>query len=43
MNILDMSPSIDVVDLTGGAPELNPAFRFLVEEARKRNKEVIDR
>jgi MoaA/NifB/PqqE/SkfB family radical SAM enzyme len=31
------------VDLTGGAPELNPTFRFLVEEARKRNKEVIDR
>ena len=43
MNILDNSPSVDTVDLTGGAPELNPAFRFLVREARKRNKEVIDR
>lgn len=43
MNILDMSSSIDTVDLTGGAPELNPSFRFLVREARKRNKEVIDR
>jgi radical SAM/Cys-rich protein len=43
MDILDKSPSIDTVDLTGGAPELNPTFRFLVEEARKRNKEVIDR
>lgn len=43
MAIMDNSPSIDVVDLTGGAPELNPSFRFLVEEARKRGKEVIDR
>jgi radical SAM/Cys-rich protein len=43
MDILDKSSSIDTVDLTGGAPELNPTFRFLVEEARKRNKEVIDR
>lgn len=43
MSIMDNSPSIDIVDLTGGAPELNPSFRFLVEEARKRGKEVIDR
>jgi radical SAM/Cys-rich protein len=31
------------VDLTGGAPELNPHFRFLVEEARQRGRHVIDR
>jgi radical SAM/Cys-rich protein len=31
------------VDLTGGAPELNPNFRFLVEEARARGRHVIDR
>jgi radical SAM/Cys-rich protein len=31
------------VDLTGGAPELNPNFRFLVDEAASRNKHVIDR
>jgi radical SAM/Cys-rich protein len=31
------------VDLTGGAPELNPNFRFLVEEAARRGKHVIDR
>lgn len=43
LKILDMSSSIDTVDLTGGAPELNPSFRFLVKEARKRNKEIIDR
>ncbi len=31
------------VDLTGGAPELNPHFRYLVEEAVQRGKHVIDR
>jgi radical SAM/Cys-rich protein len=31
------------VDLTGGAPELNPNFRFLVEQASERGKHVIDR
>jgi radical SAM/Cys-rich protein len=31
------------VDITGGAPELNPHFRFLVDEARARGKHVIDR
>ena len=31
------------VDLTGGAPELHPDFRYLVDEARKRGKHVIDR
>jgi len=31
------------VDLTGGAPELNPNFRFLVDECTARGKHVIDR
>jgi len=31
------------VDLTGGAPELNPNFRYLVEECVARGKSVIDR
>ena len=31
------------VDVTGGAPELNPWFRFLVEEARRRCGRVLDR
>lgn len=34
---------IQTLDLTGGAPEMNPHFRWLVEEARKRNVKVIDR
>ncbi len=35
--------SIDVLDLTGGAPEMNPHFRHLVTEARRLGVEVIDR
>jgi radical SAM/Cys-rich protein len=31
------------VDITGGAPELNPHFRYLVEECVARGKRVIDR
>src|SRR5690554_7848977 len=32
------------LDLTGGAPEMNPYFRWFVEEARKAGaKEIIDR
>ena len=34
---------IQVLDLTGGAPEMNPHFRYLVTEARKLGAEVIDR
>lgn len=30
-------------DITGGAPEMNPHFKFLVTEAKKRNVHVIDR
>jgi len=37
-----LKPSI--VDLTGGAPEMNEHFRFLVSELRRRNvDEIIDR
>jgi radical SAM/Cys-rich protein len=34
---------IPTVDITGGAPELNPSFRFLVEESRRLGRHVIDR
>ncbi|HWY07239.1 MAG TPA: hypothetical protein VNY24_10290, partial [Candidatus Acidoferrales bacterium] len=30
MDLLAASPSISAVDITGGAPELNPNFRWLV-------------
>ncbi|MEL6105617.1 MAG: arsenosugar biosynthesis radical SAM (seleno)protein ArsS [Planctomycetota bacterium] len=35
--------SLAVVDLTGGAPEMNPSFRPLVDEFRSRGIRVIDR
>jgi radical SAM/Cys-rich protein len=41
--LLDLNPAIAVVDLTGGAPEMNPSFRRLVIEARRRHLRVIDR
>ena len=34
---------IPTVDITGGAPELNPNFRWLVEQARALDRHVIDR
>lgn len=34
---------IPTVDITGGAPELNPNFRFLVEECKKLGRHVMDR
>lgn len=34
---------IPTVDITGGAPELNPHFRWLVEQSRRLSRHVIDR
>ena len=34
---------IPTLDITGGAPELNPQFRFLVKEAAALERRVIDR
>ena len=35
--------NISTVDLTGGAPEMNPHFRWFVEEIRKLERQVIVR
>jgi len=35
--------SAHTVDLTGGAPEMHPRFRYIVEQACDRGKHVIDR
>ena len=45
VQLLDASGGehLETVDLTGGAPELNPVFRYLVSEARGRGLKVIDR
>ncbi len=42
LNILAES-DIRTVDLTGGAPEMNPEFRWFVEEIKKLEKHVIVR
>jgi len=42
---LDVLARTDIatIDLTGGAPEMNPNFRWLVEESRRLRRHVIDR
>jgi radical SAM/Cys-rich protein len=35
--------AIQTLDLTGGAPELNPHFRYLVEQASAQGVRVVDR
>jgi radical SAM/Cys-rich protein len=41
--IIQNTPSITTVDITGGAPEMHPLFRWFVEECSKAGKKVIDR
>ena len=41
--LLAASPNVEVLDLTGGAPEMNGQFRRLVVEARHLGRRVIDR
>ncbi len=43
MELMGQSPTLETVDLTGGAPELNPHFRRLVKAARDLGLQVIDR
>lgn len=43
IELLEQSETIHTIDITGGAPELNPHFRRLVEAARRNGKEVLDR
>ena len=43
LNILATNPTFKTVDLTGGAPEMNPDFRWFVDEIKKLGKHVIVR
>ncbi|MEM8525306.1 MAG: arsenosugar biosynthesis radical SAM (seleno)protein ArsS [Bacteroidota bacterium] len=43
LEIIKSIPSIHTIDLTGGAPEMNPNFIWFVEECRRLGKTVIDR
>jgi len=43
IDVLRSNPQLKIVDLTGGAPELNPNFRWFVEEISKLNRHIIVR
>jgi radical SAM/Cys-rich protein len=43
LRLLHDDPAIETLDLTGGAPELNASFRYLVEEAARLGRQVIER
>src|SRR5713226_7727092 len=43
IEILAASPGVGTLDITGGAPELNPNFAMLVERARALGRSVIVR
>jgi len=45
MNLLRNTPSVHTLDITGGAPELNESFRYIVSMARelRPDLDIIDR
>jgi len=43
LEVLKNNPSLKTVDLTGGAPEMNPGFRWFVEEIKKWDRHIIVR
>jgi radical SAM/Cys-rich protein len=43
IELIALNPQVALLDITGGAPELNENFRLLVEEARRLGRRVIDR
>lgn len=43
LRVIDESETVHTVDLTGGAPEMNPHFKWFVEELSKRKVKVIVR
>ncbi len=43
LDVLAANPSLQIVDLTGGAPEMNPNFRWFVEEIKKLERHIIVR
>lgn len=43
LEVIDTVKTIHTIDLTGGAPEMNPDFEWLLNELSKRNVEVLVR
>ena len=43
INVLKQNPQLITVDITGGAPEMNPGFEWFVAEIAKLNRHIIVR
>ncbi len=43
LNVLQSHPQMNVVDITGGAPEMNPDFRWFAEEIKKLERHIMVR
>lgn len=43
LELAEDAPEVETVDITGGAPELNPNFRRFARESRRLGKTVYDR
>lgn len=43
LELISRTQSIHTVDITGGAPELNPSFQYLITGLTALNRKVIDR
>ncbi len=43
LNFLNQNSQIHTLDLTGGAPEMNPNFRYLIKQASQLPLKIIDR
>src|SRR5213594_161608 len=43
LDVVRRYPELHTVDITGGAPEMNPYFEYLVEQCRAMGRHVMDR
>ena len=43
LELIAKDKSINTVDITGGAPELNPEFRYLISELASLGKTILNR
>ena len=41
--VKSLGDEVEIIDITGGAPEINPHFKYLVESFAALNKHIIDR
>lgn len=43
LNVLKENPKLSTIDITGGAPEMNPNFRWFVEQIKKLDRHIMVR